>query len=65
MSSMHAWTYLQMEVLDGVHLGCHGKQQRMRQQKREAGGAHSETRVLRTCKWRRTRARDRLLVLMS
>jgi hypothetical protein len=65
MSSMHAWTYLEVEVLDGVHLGCHGKQQRMSQQKREAGGAHSETRVVPTSKWRTTRARDHPLVLMS
>ena len=54
MSSMHVWTYLQVEVLDGVHLGCHGKQQKMSQQKREAGGAHtdSEIRVVPTSKWR-------------
>ena len=66
MSSMHVWTYLQVEVLDGVHLGCHGKQQKMSQQKREAGaGAHSETRVVPTSKWRTTRARDHPLVLMS
>ena len=65
MSSMHVWTYLQVEVLDGVHLGCHGKQQKMSQQKREAGGAHSETRVVPTCKWHTTRARDHPLYLMS
>ena len=26
-SSMGAWTYLQVQVLDGVHRGCHSKQQ--------------------------------------
>jgi hypothetical protein len=29
VSRMHAWTYLQMEVLDEVHLGCHIKQQKV------------------------------------
>jgi hypothetical protein len=29
VSGMHAWTYLQMEVLDEVHLGCHIKQQKV------------------------------------
>ena len=27
VSSMGAWTYLQVQVLDEVHLGCHSKQQ--------------------------------------
>ena len=40
VASMHAWTYLQMEVLDEVHLGCHIKQQEVSTHRQKgAGGA--------------------------
>jgi hypothetical protein len=37
LSSMGVWTYIRAQVLDDVHLGCHGNKQRVSQQEREAG----------------------------